>query len=330
MNFSSLLCFFASALAFGVAGSLLLRHWADLRLLDPMTIKEEQHRQKRETMIRKRFDRMRAERLQPFKRVGRAIGRGFTNVYQSLEARLNSFEQAYQQVKSPFASLAPTTRERVMTLLTEGRSFMRDLKWSDAERRFLDILALDPHHVDAYKGLGQIYLKQKLYPQAQETFSFIIKMKKADDATYAALAEIEEAAEHFALAEQYRLKAVDLGMKQANRHAELAEWYTRREDYLHAWSAAKKASELEPNSAKYMELTLDLAVRLRDAKEARSRYQKLRLLAEDHQRFQSWREKVEELEAGERSIPSVTESTKPKMRRVRTVKTESGAEPPQK
>lgn len=288
------------ALAFGClawAGFLLARRWTDLRLLDPLTIKEEQYRAKRETMIRKRFERMRAERSQPFRRLGRAFTRQFGALYDSATHRLRAIENTYGSVKSPFSSLTPTTRERLKSLLSEARSLMRDVKWADAEKRFLDVLALDPHHVDAYKGLGQIYLKQKLYPQAQETFSFILKMKRADDATYAALADIEEAAGHWHEAELYRLHAVELGGKQAYRHAELAQHYTEAGDLLKAWPSAKRAVELEPNSAKYVEQALEIAVGMGDPQEARLWYQKFRLLSDDRSRFQYWREKVEALES---------------------------------
>lgn len=306
-----LLFLLLAIVCFSWAGWLLSRRWTELRLLDPLTIKEEQHRTKREAMIRKRFDRMRNERSQPFRRLGRAFARQMETWYDGAVGRLRAIEQSYTATKSPFASIAPTTHERIKTLVTEARSFMRDTKWAEAEKRFLDVLALDPHHVEAYKGLGQIYLKQKLYPQAQETFSFILKMKRADDATYAALADIEEAAGHWHEAELHRLQAVDLGGKQSIRHSELAQHYLETGELLKAAPAVKHAVELEPNSAKYVEQALDIAVRVGDAQEARAWYQKFRLLSDDRLRFQYWREKVEALEAEKTSAEAALTQSQP-------------------
>lgn len=275
---------------------LIARRWTDVRLLDPLTIKEERHRLKREEMIRKRFERMRSERSQPLRRFSRSIARSFDALYESLAQRLQSMEEAYGGGKSPFSAIAPTTQERIKALLLEAKSFARDNKWSEAEKRFLEVLTLDPHNVEAYKGLGTIYLKQKIYQQARDTFMFIVKMKKADDAVYAALAEIEAVAGNQHEAELYRLQAVELGGKQACRHAELAEFYVNTNDLLKAWTPVKRATELEPNSAKYAEQALDIALRLGDATEARNRYQRFRLLSDDRSRFQFWREKVESLE----------------------------------
>lgn len=307
----SALIFFALALGcLSYAGMLLARRWTELRLLDPLTIKEEQHRTKREAMIRKRFERMRDERSKPLRQFARSAKRQAETFYEEAFRRLRSIEGAYSSTKTAFSALTPTTHERVKTLVTEARALMRDLKWAEAEKRFLDVLALDPHHVEGYKGLGQIYLKQKLYPQAQETFSFILKMKRADDATYAALADIEEANGHMQEAEIYRMQAADLGAKQAHRHAELAQHYVEVGDLVKAWPAAKRAVELEPNSAKYVELTLDIAVRSGDATESRFYYQKFRLLSDDRSRFQYWREKVELLESGT-PVPVVVEPVMP-------------------
>ncbi len=313
---------------FAWASFLLVRRWTDLRLLDPLTIKEERHRQKREEMIRKRFDRMRNEKSHPWKRLGRSIARAFDTLYESLSARLLSSSEELSSGSGVFSSLAPTTQERVKSLVTEARAFYRDQKWSEAEKRYLEVLALDPHYVEAYKGLGAIYIKQKLYPQAQETFQFILKMKKADDATYAALAEIEEATGRLHEAELYRLQAVDASPKQAARHAELAQFYLEQDEPLKAWPSMYRAVELEQNSAKFAELALEIAIKLGDQDEARARYQRFRLLSEDRQRYQYWREKVEALErehqATEGSATPKPVPEAPKKRRV------AGKKPPTK
>ncbi len=303
-----IILYLSSAVCLALACLLLARRWTDLRLLDPLTIKEEQTRQKREDMIKKRFDRMHAERSQPFRRFFRALSRSASALYNALHERLVAMEEVYGGTKTTLSSLTPTTHERVKVLAGEGRALVRDQKWAEAEKRFLDVLTLDPHCVEAYKGLGGMYLKQKLYQQAQETFQFIVRMKKADDATFAGLADIEDALEHPHEAEVYRLQAVEASPKQACRHAELAEYYAAHEDVLKAWTAAKRACELEPSSGKYAELALQIAVQAGGATEARARYQRFRLLSEDRAKFQYWREKVEALER-EQSEPAPTGET---------------------
>lgn len=293
----TIIAFFIAVLFAGLAILIVARRWGEIRLLDPFSIKEEQQRQKREALILKRFNRVRAERFHPVQMVGRQVRRVIADAYKRAFERVQALETFYQNVKSPFASMEPSARDRVRALAIEGRSFLRDQKWADAERVFLEALSIDKMNADAYKGLGQLYLKQKLFSQAKETFEFLLKMKATDDVVYSALAEIAEAEEDETRAEAMRLKAVESSPRQPHRHAELAQYYVGRDDFAKAWPSAKRASDLDSKSVKFLEFSLTIAIRLRDGAEARRRYNRLRLLSEDHAKLQRWREEVEELEA---------------------------------
>ncbi|MDO8617717.1 MAG: tetratricopeptide repeat protein [Candidatus Uhrbacteria bacterium] len=292
----TLIAFIVSGVAFIVAGMVLAKRWKELRLLDPLSIKEERQRQKRQEVLERRFARLRDDQAEALKRVGRRIKHATLQTYHRTYERLQAFEALYRNVKSPFTTLAPTTREKIKTLLDEGRSLIRDLKWALAEQRFLEVLSIDPRHAEAFKGLGQIYLKQKLYPQAKETFEFLFKLNKNDDATHAALAEIAEAGGNLVAAENYRLKAVELNPRHAVRHAELASFYFGQQTPAKAWPSAKRAADLEPKSIKYLELSLEAAILTGNRGEARKSFDRLRLLADDQHRFQGWKEKIEAME----------------------------------
>lgn len=289
------IAFTISGVSLIVAGVVLAKRWKELRLLDPLSIKEERERQKRQALIEWRFHRLRADQAEVFKRLGRRIKHTTTKTYHRAYERLQAFEALYKNVKSPFVTLAPTTREKIKHLLDEGRALMRDLKWADAERRFLEVLAMDPRHAEAFRGLGHIYLKQKLYPQAKETFEFLLKLKKNDDATYAALAEIAEAEGQIAHAETYRLKAVELNPRHAVRHAELANFYLGQQAPSKAWPSAKRAADLEQKSVKYLECSLEAAILTGNREEARKSFDRLRLLSKDHVNLQKWKEKMEKI-----------------------------------
>lgn len=273
----------------------VLRHWKEIRLLDPDSIKEERQRQKREQIIQQRFNRLKSDKLAPLKTLAvKGITQG-KKAFHGAYIKLVQLDRFYKQAKSPFAHIAPSTKDRIRSLLEEARSLARDLKWADAERRFLEILTLDERNLDAYKGLANIYLKQKLYPQAIETFEFLTKTKKADASCYEGLGEIAEAQGDLVRAEQMYLKALELQPRLAQRHAVLAEFYLETNDAGKAWPLAKRASDLEPKSAKFLELSIESLVRLKNREEARRRYDKLRLLSEDRIKLQSLKDRIEEI-----------------------------------
>ncbi|MDD5438400.1 MAG: hypothetical protein PHC70_04625 [Patescibacteria group bacterium] len=275
---------------------LMLRHWSEIRLLNPMSIKEESEKQKRDALVAQRFSRIQTDKLAPLKYLFQQ------SVFQSKKAfhgayiRLVKLDRLYQQATRPFAKVAPSEQERIKALLDEARSLARDLKWGESEKRYLEILLLDNRNKDAYQGIGLLYLKQKMYPQAKETFEYLAKTKQADDACYAALAEIAEVEGEEGKAEEMRQKAVELRPRLACRHAELAKFYADRGELAKAWPSAKRASDLEPKSAKYCELALECALAIGDGQEAKRRYDKLRLLSEDYQRLHQFRERIDKIQ----------------------------------
>lgn len=286
------------AAAIIVMAVILLRHWKEIRLLDPDSIKEERERQKRDALLLQRFERLGSEKFGPVKAVFQRVILELKKGYHAAYIRLIQVEKFYKHAKAPFATMAAPMKDRIKLLLNDARSLSRDLKWADAERRYLEVLTIDQRNLDAYKGLGAIYLKQKLYPQARETFEYLEKTKKADDVCYAALAEIAEAEGDMTRAEEMRKKAVELRPRLPNRHAELAELYLTLKQYEKAREHAKRTTELEPKSARYLELSLETAILLGDRNEAKRQYDKLRLLSEDRSKLQSLKERIDAMGGG--------------------------------
>lgn len=273
----------------------LFRHWREIRLIDPGSIQEERERRKRDELILQRLERIRSDKFGPLALGFKRLAVWGKTVFHAAYIRLIRLEKFYTQAKSPFAFIAPSAKERIKLILDEARSLARDQKFAEAEKRYLEILSIDARHWDAYKGLGLIYIKQKLWQQAKETFEFLSKSKKADDAVFAALAEISENDGDFVKAEDFRKKAVEFRPRLANRQSEMASFYLERGEPQKAWPFAKRANELDPKSARYLEISLDTAILLGDRLEAQRRYDKLRLLSEDRPKLQAYKDKIDAL-----------------------------------
>jgi tetratricopeptide (TPR) repeat protein len=285
-----------AVIALGVIVTELFRHWKEIRLLDPDSIKEERLRQKRDEIIRHRFDRVRSGATAPLKAVFQKGIIAGKKAFHGAYIKLIRLDRFYKQAKAPFASFAPSAKEKIRTLLDEARSLARDLKWADAERRYLEVLGMDDRNLDAYKGLASIYLKQRLYPQARETFEFLIKTKQADASCYAGMGEIYDAEGETGRAEEMYQKALELQPRLAHRHAELAAFYLDHDEPAKAVMLATKAVELEPKSAKYLELSLEAAIRVGNHSDARRIYDAFRLVSEDRQKLQALKERIEAID----------------------------------
>ena len=276
---------------------LLMVHWREIRLLDPNSIAEERERQKRDELLMHRLTRIHTGKMAPVKAIAQKVIHAGKTTFHAGYLKLVRLEKFYQHAKAPFASVAPSVKDRVKVLLDDARSLARDMKWADAERRYLEVLTIDARSFEAYKGLGGIYLKQKLPVQAKETFEFIVKSKKADDVVCAGLAEIAEQEGDLKRAEEMLLKAIEFRPRLAHRHAELASFYLSHDQARKAWPYTQKSVELEPKSVKYLELSLDAAIILGDRIEAQRCYDKLRVASEDRQKVQVYKDKIDALSA---------------------------------
>ncbi|MCC7357111.1 hypothetical protein IT408_01225 [Candidatus Uhrbacteria bacterium] len=287
------ICLMSLIVIFGI----FARHWREIQLLNPESIQEEREKQKRDAILLQRFDRIRSEKIAPLQTVGKRLLYALKTRFHDVYIRLVRLERSYRQAKSPFAAMTPSVKDRLKLILNDARSLARDLKWAEAERRYLEALGIDSHAWDAYKGLGQIYLKQDLLPQATETYEFLLKSRMADDTVYAAIADIAERQKNDEKAESYRKKAIDERPRLANRHAELAEFYLNRKQADKAWPVIKRAVELDPKSSRYLELSLEAAILIGNRDEARRRYDKLRLLSQDRPKLHALKERIDELKS---------------------------------
>lgn len=290
------------ATSFIVLAITVGRHWREIRLLNPDSIKEELVRKKRDELITRRFERVKASALFPIKALlHQAIIAG-KKTFHGAYIKLVKLDRFYKQSKTPLGGAVSNNADRVKLLMDEAKSLTRDSKWADAERRYLEVLSIDKRNVYAYRGLAVIYLKQKLFPQAKETFEFLVKTKKADDSCYAGLAEIAEEEGDINSAEQWYRKAVEYQPRLAHRHAELAMFYLDRQEPAKAWPFISRAAELEPKSPKYLVLTIETAIRIGNREEARRRYDALRLVSEDRQKLQTLKERLDEMENKDRKL----------------------------
>jgi len=282
-------------IALVIAFVIVFRHWKEIRLLDPESIQDEQVRKKQKQILQNRFERVKTSSIHPVRTVFSRIAFILKKTFHAGYIKLIRIDRFYKQAKKPFAHVGPSDKDKMKGLLDEARSLVRDEKWANAEKRFLEVLTLDQRNADAYKGLASLYLKQKMYQQAKETYEFLRKGGNADDAVYAGLAEIAAVNGDNKRAEEMYVKAIEARPKLANRHGELAAFYLRNKQPAKAWKPADEAARLEPRSVKFLELALESSIQVGNIPFAQKKYDALRFLQKDRQALHAWKDRLEKI-----------------------------------
>jgi tetratricopeptide (TPR) repeat protein len=132
-------------------------------------------------------------------------------------------------------------------------------KQDEAEQSLKEALRLDPNFEPARYALGRIYYQQSRFPDAIQEFQTLIAADAAHYRAHDNLALCYESVGRNADALKEFLKALDLVYKDHpeydSAHADLAEFFLRREEPEKAFQMAAEAAQRNPRSARNFFLT---------------------------------------------------------------------------
>ncbi|MBI3963915.1 MAG: tetratricopeptide repeat protein [Candidatus Kerfeldbacteria bacterium] len=192
--------------------------------------------------------------------VGRAVGSAFRRITEYLQARQRQMQhaQSVQQVQEGTADV----QSKVSTLVSQAEELLKTDELQEAEKRYIEAISLNPKNADAYYGLGEVYLEQKQYEHARDTFGFLVKLNADDDLAYHELGLVAKAMDHY---------------DEAIEH------------FQHA-------SRLAPNNPKYLDSLVDIAILKGDKVLAWENFDKLRASNPENQKLDDLRKQIESLE----------------------------------
>ncbi|MBU1126113.1 hypothetical protein KJ758_00715, partial [Patescibacteria group bacterium] len=164
---------------------ILWKKIPQLRILDPESLPEERAKRLKHNLIRQRVERAGGKPISSInKQVVKPIGIGMQNIFRKLAGKLTAVERRYQE-RQKQTSTGKYKKEALHDLVEEGKKLMEEELWDRAEKKFIDVIGVDPKHINAYEQLGRLYLTKKDFQSAKETFEFLAKLSKQDPSVIA-------------------------------------------------------------------------------------------------------------------------------------------------
>lgn len=190
---------------------ILGRHFAELRILNVEDLPGERERQVKAGILADRLRRGARERAHGLRQLLTPLSALASRIRQRFTGKLHELELAYERAKRLALGTRGKRTAQIMGLIREALEFERQEKFEEAERKYIAVVSLDTRNVDAYEGLGNLYLRMKKYTEAREALSFILKFRPADASVLVSLGEValalgkpEEALPHFKQAVELR------------------------------------------------------------------------------------------------------------------------------
>lgn len=126
-----------------------------------------------------------------------------------------------------------------------------------AEQFYLNAIKSDPNNKEAYEGLGRLYLQEKNYKEASETFKFLTRLDPSKDVYWSNLGLSLYSLQEFREASKAYEKAVSMNGKIPARWVNLSLCYEALHDLPRMIKALNQAIQLDKRNINYLLLLSD-------------------------------------------------------------------------
>ncbi|MFO0702763.1 MAG: tetratricopeptide repeat protein [Candidatus Andersenbacteria bacterium] len=159
------------------------------------------------------------------------------------------------------------TQRTVLQLLREAEDYTRQSNWPAAEKVYIKVVALAPKTLEAYLGLGNLYLAQHNWNDAAESYKLVLEGDPDNSTAWGNYGQALANKGEWVAAVDALAKAAKLDPGNATRQAMLGLAYVTIKDYKKAVKAFREAVDHDRENlshkvelAKVAELTGDKAL----------------------------------------------------------------------
>ncbi len=279
---------------------LIVKKFPQLTLLDVESIPEVKEEKKKDEFLKKRAEKKTQEqkekkkiKWQPLLDFSEHLQSGFRSFVGTIEKKVFHINFAKNREKKLEEGISP--EQEIALLLHEAENARHAENLDQAEKKYIEIIRLNPKHIDAYRGLAEVYMGLGQKKEAEETYKFLHHLIPNDDMVCISLAQLAEEEGKTTLAIQYYEKSLLLNDSIASRFAHLAGLLESEKQYPAALEAMEQSVELEPQNPKYLDNLIELAIIVSDKELAEETYQKLRLVNPDNHKLPLFKDKIQAL-----------------------------------
>lgn len=199
------------AVAVGAAAIIwvLVRRIPTVALIDVKNLPVDKAAKKKEEIIADRIVRGAIQKSVPIRKVASGVWEWLREHFRRLAHRAFELQRRSEHLaRARWDALTASTR--MHALMREGDRLAKDDKFVEAEKQYIEALSIEQKNPKLYEKLGRLYLRNKQYDQARDTFRFASRLSPNDASVVASLGEVALAREEYADAITYFQHAVSL------------------------------------------------------------------------------------------------------------------------
>lgn len=257
-------------LALVIVGIIVGRKFGVLANIDVDQVASEKARQLKQQILadrlRRRFGKLRLLIIMIVKPFSKFLRNSFDALYNQLNAVQRT--QVNREV-----SLNQEIDKRVEMLLAEARELVTADRLEAAEKKYIEVIGLEPRNFMAFHELGEVYFKKESFNEARQTLEHALDLWKK-------LKEETPGLKNMALGQAYYL---------------LALVYESTGDLVKAIIELKKALKVEKNNPRYLDRLVEVSIMKKDKIAALDALGKLEAANPENQKLEQFKERIAEL-----------------------------------
>lgn len=286
--------------AMAVMMFIVLKKFPQLSLIDVESLPEVKEEKKKDEYIRKRQEKKVEKDSTKAKKYVEKIAKWFSNIQLLFRKYVGNVQK--KVLKGTFEkakTVAPEKKEErkveIGDLLDDANRSIEKNALEEAEKKFIDVVRLDPKSTQAYYGLVGVYLKQGMMQEAEQTCAYLLQLDPDNDQAHERMAEIaeengntEKAIEHY----EQAVLISDIFPKRFDRLSRLLSGSGQPQTAL---EAGMQALAIEPENPRYLDNCLELAIIVADRGLAEELYGRLRLVNPDNNKLDAFKQRISEI-----------------------------------
>jgi tetratricopeptide (TPR) repeat protein len=257
--------------------SIVVKKFSTLAALDVKNIQEEREAKFKERIMSNRLKREYFKYYVKVAKIFRPIGEAVSNFFRGLYRRLVEFKENYHKE----TSLILDGEAKIKKLLIEAGEMAKNGEQDEAEKRYIEIISMDSKNIEAFRSLGQLYLDEKKYQDAEQTFAHALKLieKKINQPEGLNAKNLPE----------------EINNQLAEIYFDLAEVCVAKSNLAEAIQHLNEALEAIPNSPRYLDMKLEISIMNKDKNSAEAAYEKLLAVNPENQKLADFKKQIEEI-----------------------------------
>ena len=272
---------------------IVVQKFPNLTIIDTEAIPAEREAKRKKELMQERLARKTGELG---KQVDAKVKVHVDRFRELFRVQYRKVLEAERQLRKDRFMTPVERRERTAMVLIEAATLAKDGRAVEAEKKFIDAIALSPRDAESYRGLGVLYLRIKRYEQAKETLAYLLKLLvKENRCIHTSGRRSFMTEENPRACPASNAAHADL----AGRALDLAAACEGMSDRHAATEAYERAVAVEPSNPRHLDLLLDACILEGDRARAEEVFAQLEKVNPENMKLPTFAERIEFLPKAE-------------------------------